>query len=376
MRKIGIIDHVGIKSGMDIYDVSLANKLAKNCKVFVLSNFKNTKNQYLDVRINNTFNINDDGDSVINKSKYFFKGFLKSFFFLKKNKCNEIIIHSFSFEPKDLVIALISKIMGFKLLLIVHDVSGFAKKDSLYVKYIILNYLTHRILVHNEFSKNELLKQNVNPLKVVIIRHGGYIDFVNSSIARNEAFFDLKLDPNLKYILFFGQIKDVKGLDLLIKAFSKILDTKVKLIIAGKPWKDNFSTYENLIESKGLKSRIVLLKRYITDEEKDKLFLASDIVVIPYKKIFQSGVLLTALSYPCVVLCSDLEPNMEVIKSGENGFLFETNNIDSLASMLTFILNENSEKIKQIKDNALKTVKTDYSWDYAAEIIIKNLTND
>ena len=376
MYKIGIIDHVGHKSGMDIYDMSLSTKLCKNAEVHLLSNFETNSNLISQLKVRKIFNTADEGKSAISKAKYFFKGFWKAFKYLNKNKCKTIILHSFSFEYKDLIICLLAKAWNFKTLLIVHDVSGFAKNDSTFVKRIILNRLTTKILVHNKFSKDAIIGEVEDTKKIITVRHGGYTDYVNSSITKLEAYAELKLDPGFRYILFFGQIKEVKGLDLLIEAFGKLTSEKVKLIIAGKPWKDDFSKYEKLINDYNLNKLVVLFKRFIPDSEKDLLFAASDVVVIPYKKIFQSGVLLTALSYPCVVLCSDLEPNMEVIKSGENGFLFETNNIDSLASMLTSILNENSEKIKQIKDNALKTVKTDYSWDYAAEIIIKNLTND
>ena len=370
MHKLGIVDHVGVKSGMDIYDISLANQLALSLQVYILSNFKNSNDINTKVTLEVSFNLEEDGKSPFKKMLYFFKGFLKSFWFLKKKGCKWIILHSFSFEHKDLVIILLSKILGFKLLLIVHDVSGFANKDSNLLKKIILKKLAYKVLVHNEFSKQHLLSDYSISSKIVTIRHGGYINFINASINKKKALSLLNLNHSFKYILFFGQIKEVKGLDLLIRAFGEVSNNKVKLIIAGKPWKDDFSKYENLIHEYGLSEKVILFKRFIPDNEKDLLFTVSHLVVIPYKKIFQSGVLLTALSYPSLVLCSDLEPNKEIIQNNYNGFLFKSESISSLSSMLNSILNEDSQKIVSIKKNALKTVKTEYSWDYASKKIL------
>lgn len=372
MNKIAIIDHVGNKSGMDIYDTSLAIELSKGIKVFVYSNFINHEKTATNIFFKKTFNRNGKKESTLEKIKYFFGGFNRSFLCAKKDNIEIIILHSFSYEIQDIFAYLLAKIYGLKIFLIAHDVSGFAKKDKQFIKKLILNKLTSKILVHNSFSRKALLQENLDPIKIISIRHGGYTNYVNL-YTKQCACKKLNLSKNNKYVLFFGQIKEVKGLDLLIKGFALQKKNDLMLIIAGKVWNDEYDKYEDLIESLGLKDRVVFYKRFITDREKDLLFSLSEIVVIPYKEIYQSGVLLTALSYPSLVLCSDLEPNKEVIKDGVNGYLFRSSDYKSLAGALTKILSLNSIEVERIKTEALKTVKNEYSWGYAAKSILDNV---
>lgn len=372
-NKIAIIDHVGDKSGMDFYDISLANELGKLVEVSIFSNFESTHRANKGVFIEKVFLKKKDKESKLDKIKYFFSGFLKAYKLAKKQKIKNILFHSFSYEIKDVIIYLLARLFGFKIYLVAHDVSGFANSDNQIIKKITLKHLAYKVLVHNEFSKKELLKSLALENKIITIRHGGFIDQVDSSLDKEQALLELGLSSENKYVLFFGQIKEVKGLDLLIEAFSKIEDKNVKLIIAGKVWKDTFSTYEDLIAQHNLSDKIILHQRFIPDNEKDLFFTIADLVVIPYKKIYQSGVLLTSLSYPAITLCSDLEPNREVINDEINGFLFESNNSRSLSQKINYILKLNTNTLSEIKQNALKTVKEDFNWEYPAIEIFKNL---
>ncbi|SFC95988.1 glycosyltransferase family 4 protein [Algibacter pectinivorans] len=373
MNKIAIIDHVGNKSGMDFYDISLANELCNNVDVSIFSNFETTNSLNTKVYNKKVFNKKKANETKLDKIIYFFLGHFKAFINTKKRGIKTVLLHSFSYEIKDVLIYIIAKLFRFRIYLIAHDVSGFANSDNQKIKLLILKNITTKVLVHNEFSRKELLKENLNENKIITIRHGGYIDQVNSNISSQEAFSVLNLSKDYKYILFFGQIKEVKGLDVLIKAFHLLNNNKTKLIIAGKVWKDDFGKYQDLINQYNLLDKVILHTRFITDSEKDMFFKISDLVVIPYKKIYQSGVLLTALSYPSIVLCSNLEPNKEVIIDNENGFLFDSNNSQSLSEKIDYILKLSTQEKKITKDNALKTIKYKFNWQYPASQIIKNL---
>lgn len=372
MDKIGIVDHVGKKSGMDFYDVSLAKELSKKINVYIFSNFQKKSSKTPDVIIKKTFGDYKKDENIIDKSTYFFSGFIRSFIKAKKNSVKIIILHSFSYEIKDILVYIIARFFGLKILLIAHDISGFAKGDNKIIKNIILKHLADKVLVHNAFSKRELLKENISENKVITIRLGGYIDLVNL-VEKKEALSKLDLSDEYKYVLFFGQIKEIKGLDLLIEAFGKINNANTKLIIAGKVWNDNYEKYIELINNFDLEEKVIFLKRFIPDEEMDLLFSVSDIVVIPYREIYQSAVLLNALSYPSLVLCSDLEPNKEVIIDENNGFLFKSSNIQSLSEKLSMLLSLENNVRDRIKRKALETVKGEHSWDYSAKKILNYL---
>jgi glycosyltransferase involved in cell wall biosynthesis len=370
LRKIGIIDHVGNKSGMDFYDNSLSKELAKKFQVSVFSNFENSSSEKNNFDTIKTFY--NSGESIFSKILYFFLGFYRSFRLVKKKSIETVLFHSFSFEYKDLIVYIIAKLLKINILLIVHDVSGFAKKDKKIVKSIILKRLSKYILVHNEFSKKEILKNIIDVEKIIIISLGDYIDQVKL-LPRKVSIQELQLNENFKYILFFGQIKEVKGLDILINSFSRLKQKDLKLIIAGKVWNDDGKKYLDLIKSLKMESSIIFYERFITDHERDLFFSLADVVVLPYRKIYQSAVLMTALSYPSLVICSDLETNKEIISNFKNGFLFESENIESLTTRLYHAIELGEKAQEELKKEALLTVKEKHSWKHSAEAIFKKL---
>ena len=107
--------------------------------------------------------------------------------------------------------------------------------------------------------------------------------------AAREALF---LDPDLRTLLFFGLIRDYKGLDLLIDAMP-LLPEDCQLVIAGESY-GSFEKYEAQIAASPARERIKVFNRYIGDEEVPAFFSAADLCVLPYKSATQSGI--TAIS--------------------------------------------------------------------------------
>lgn len=174
----------------------------------------------------------------------------------------------------------------------------------------------------------------------------------------------MHLDPAFFYILFFGQIKKVKGLDTLLRALGH-MDRNVRLVVAGRPWKDDFSKYRNMIHELGLQDRVVLYVRHIPDEEREILFGFCDAAVVPYRIIYQSGVLLMAMSHGLPVVASDLEAIREVIDDGKNGLLFGCGDETALARQVNR-LSRDPALCTAIGTAALETMKGDFSWDAIA----------
>lgn len=110
---------------------------------------------------------------------------------------------------------------------------------------------------------------------------------------RDKAIEELGLEKGMKNILFFGLIREYKGLDILIDAFSG-LDQSYQLIIAGEPY-GSFDGYQTMIDKSPNKERIKLFTRYISDKEVPKFFSSSDVCVLPYRSATQSGI--SAISY-------------------------------------------------------------------------------
>lgn len=368
-----IIDHVGIKAGMDYYSSSLAKAfLENNTEVSICSNFIGIKQDKI---VYKKFYEGHTTSNKLFKLIKFSVSTVKSSFFAWRDKSDLVILHLFSADLVTLLLVFIPKLFGLKIAVISHDISSFADNDNALIQNIIYNTLSDFIIVHNQFSKNELLKsialKDIGKLKV--IKHGGYLDHINKAMSKEKARKDLNLDAEAKYILFFGQIKDVKGLDVLLEAM-RFVPVNIKLIIAGKPWKNDFSIYSDLIKKYNLEDRIIMMIRFIEDDEREKLFYASDVNVIPYRIIYQSGVLLMAMSHGLPVIASDLPANKEIIIDNENGMLFESENANSLGDKINKFFKENIEK--KLSKNSIKTIEDEYGWNNIATNYVKLINSN
>jgi glycosyltransferase involved in cell wall biosynthesis len=167
---------------------------------------------------------------------------------------------------------------------------------------------------------------------------------------------------NLK-ILFFGQIKEVKGLEILLKALKIAVakNKKILLTIAGKPSKTNFKKYTELIHELFLEDNVTAVLRYIDDSEIEELYKNSDLIVLPYKMISQSGVLLLSMSYGLPVLTSDLPAFTEIISDNNTGFIFESENSESLANKLIEIY-DNRDLLYKVSLNSNKLIHQEFDW--------------
>lgn len=116
-------------------------------------------------------------------------------------------------------------------------------------------------------------------------------DHYGESVPREKALERLGLEKNYRYLLFFGFIRDYKGLDLLLEAMAdeNIGRRPLKLIVAGEFY-GNEAYYRELIEKYGLSDRLVMHTEYIPDREINNYFGAADLIVQPYKSATQSGV--------------------------------------------------------------------------------------
>jgi len=374
MHKITIIDHVGTKAGMDYYSSSLAKgMLSQDCKPSVYSNFVGIEAGEIEYRP--YFEGHSKKNPVVKLYRLLWAT-VRSSAEAQKEKSELVIVHLFSANIVTLLLVVIPKLFGLKTAVVSHDVSSFADNDNTFMQNLIYNTFSDHIIVHNNFSYDTLL-QNVkiqDPEKVKVIKHGGYLDHIGKRPARDALRESIGLEPTGKYILFFGQIKKVKGLDVLLEAMSKV-PIDIKLIIAGKPWKDDFAQYDLIIEKYGLTDRVVKMIRFIEDDEREKLFFAADVNVLPYRVIFQSGVLLMAMSHGLPVIASDLPANKEIIEDGINGLLFSSEDPSSLAESITSFFN-NSVLSKMLVENATSTIEDNYSWSDIAEKYVAFLRED
>tara|TARA_B100000214_G_scaffold56448_1_gene36224 strand:+ start:7661 stop:8803 length:1143 start_codon:yes stop_codon:yes gene_type:complete len=268
------------------------------------------------------------------------------------------------------------KLLFGKVVLTIHDVDSFAKKEYKWISSLIY-LISDLVLTHNKFSMFHITKKNPNlNTHIEIIPHGNYNTFINVRTDKIASRVHLGLDKSKKVILFFGMIKRVKGLDILLEAFKKVIDKNpdIILLIAGKTWENDFSIYQKIINQNNLNNNIVLHNKFIPQNDVEHYYCASDLVVLPYTKIYQSGVLMMALSYERPVLVSDLPPLKEVIIDNENGFLFKSENINDLSTKLNFILSS-SERLEKVRKNGSFLIKKKYDWNILGRLTLDAYQN-
>jgi len=172
-------------------------------------------------------------------------------------------------------------------------------------------------VVMSESVRDDLLTLNPNA-NYILQAHPLYNHF-GEKLSKQLALQQLELTPDKKTLLFFGLIRDYKGLDLLIDAMS-LLDESYQLIIAGESYGD-FGKYRQAIENSPACSRIKVLNRYISDDEVPQLFSAADLLVTPYRSATQSGVIPIAYHFDLPVLATDVGGLKESIERAGTGLV-------------------------------------------------------
>jgi D-inositol-3-phosphate glycosyltransferase len=357
--KIALIDPVGGKMGMNHYDDGLMHGLSGNgFKSFIFSNYKSRYNE-----IDSKLFFDNVNKNRLQSAWNNLTGMIRTVFFCRKEKMNCIIFHIFRGGLFDLFSLLLVKTYGLKLLLIIHDIETIDTKTYKSIKRIVLSKFHDILVVHNRFSQEKIKEFTGKHFikNIHIIPHGNYGHFSEKACNREQALNYFQLDPSQHYMLFFGQVKKTKGLDVLLEAmyYSK---SNFKLIIAGKLRIKNFDIYQNIIDRYNLHDRVIKMLRFITDEDAYKLFFLSDAIVLPYRNIYQSGVLLLAMSLGKTVIVSDLEPFKELILHGVNGLLFEQNNAQLLAELIDEVHSKKFD-IHIIGNTAKKFAEKNFSWD-------------
>lgn len=241
------------------------------------------------------------------------------------------------------VLMLLYKVLGKQVVLTAHNVNAGRrdKKDSwlnratLRCQYQLLDHL----FVHTEKMRDELVIEfGVNSQKITIIPYPVNNAVPYTELTGEEARQRLGIRQDEKVILFFGAIKQYKGLEYLVAAFLQIaVESNYKLIIAGERKKGSeecWDSIERTIEESPHKDKILQKIEFIPDAEAEIYFKAADVAVLPYTEIFQSGILFMAYSFGLPVIATKVGSFAEDILEGKTGFVCQSRDAASLAATI------------------------------------------
>lgn len=181
-------------------------------------------------------------------------------------------------------------------------------------------------------------------------------DAIPKSLAKKR----LGLEENSKYILFFGFIREYKGLDLLLNAFAdeRFRKIPVKLLIAGEFYIDS-KPYLDLINRLKLEKDIILRTEFIENDQIVNYFCASDIVAQPYKDATQSGVTQIAYHFEKPMLTTNVGGLSEMVPDGKVGYVVSPDQNEISEALLRFFY---EHKESEFSANAAVEKKR-FSWE-------------
>ena len=275
------------------------------------------------------------------------------------------------------------KLRGKKVAFTAHNVNQARRdgKDSLLNRATLkMQYrLCDHIFVHTQKMKEELCKDfRVAEDAVTVIRYPMNYALPDTELTPAEAKRRLGLEKDEKAILFFGKIRPYKGIEHLVAAF-KLLSAnsaeKYRLIIAGEP---NRGATEYLHEIQQFAQRdfnegqVILRFQFIPDEQMELYFKGADVLVLPYKDIFQSGILFLSYSFGLPVVATDVGSFREDIVEGRTGFLCKPGDPADLAKAIEmYFASDLFKNLKVCRLELKDYARANHSWDAVAALTCK-----
>ncbi len=290
--------------------------------------------------------------------------------YIHQNKV-AIVHYQFFRRKSEVLFFYFLKMLKIKLVYTAHNVLPHEnRRYDFKIQAFVLKTST-AIIAHTQFIKNKLLETfDIENDKIFVIAHGNYdSQLPEKQISKEQARKNLNINENENVILFFGAIKEYKGLDLLLDAF-EIAASKMqnlKLVIAGSPDSNKIKEkYLNKINQLKAKNNIIYNFDYILTEKVADYFLAADIIALPYKNIYHSGIIHLAFSYGRPFVATDVGDFREMAEAGKCGKISPEKTASSFADTMLECFSDKT-LLKEMGAYCKKVSDTKYSWDNIAK---------
>lgn len=233
--------------------------------------------------------------------------------------------------------------------------------DMAFIRYFLKR--VDGFVVMSEQVKSDLLSIKPNA-RFVSLPHPLYNHF-GAPLQTTEARQKLHIDPHKKTLLFFGFIRDYKGLDLLIDAFDQLPDD-YQLIIAGESY-GSFEKYNQQIDQCRNAKNIHKFVRYIADSEVPLFFSAADACVLPYKSATQSGITSIAYHFNLPMIATDVGGLKEMVIDNQTGVIVEKPTIEQIHDGIVRYFEADRQQFLA----HIEAKKQTLSWEVFAQKIIE-----
>jgi D-inositol-3-phosphate glycosyltransferase len=291
-----------------------------------------------------------------------------------RSKTDWVVFHIFRADAGELLSIGLAKATGRRVACIIHDISRTDRTVTKNHMYRIVA-LTDLLVVHNEYSRDLLCRAvPAAKSKVVVIGHGAFVgQFAQPSMAEARALLGLPAESTV--LLFFGHQRPEKGLNLLIQALKPFAGRKDLILqVAGKAKPNEEAIYRQAAEEAGVASLIRFDFGHVPDSHVPAYFRSATTVMLPYKRIYESGVALMAMSFGRAVIVSDIPVFAALADECAGVVTFVSEDPVDLSKRISELLNGSLDS-QAMGNDSLNFVRDQRSWEKSG-ISWSNLLND
>lgn len=216
-------------------------------------------------------------------------------------------------------------------------------------------------------SDAEDLKSILPHCRCITAVHPTYGNFKYMNLTKRQAREKLAIPEDVKLLLFFGFVKEYKGLKNLLHAMPELGKQypELRLMVVGE-FDNNKQEYMDLIEELGIREQIILVDRFVPDEEVEPYFAACDLTILPYESATQSGIVQMAYGFERPVVVTEVGGLPDVVTDGKTGYIVPPHCPEGIAEAVKRYYEEDKEA--EFKENIIREAKR-FSWDRMVEHI-------
>jgi D-inositol-3-phosphate glycosyltransferase len=270
----------------------------------------------------------------------------------------------------DLIVVVLARLLGVRTVMTVHDVEPLYGANSKSFARGLLLGSVDLVLVHSVENQQRLrlIYPRLDASKVEVIKFGAVVP--SAIISQSEARHRLNLDPDALICGFIGNIKEYKGLEDFLQAGIPLVSNHQNfgVLVAGRC--ENIDVRQKLFSLSSRHPNLRFINGYIPEAQMGDLFGACDIIVLPYRRVSQSGVVFQAFGFGRPVLATRVGGLSEAIEDRVNGLLVDSGDIAALQNMMSQIIDRRAE-LAQMGQNARSRLINENSWSASAAMHLR-----
>jgi glycosyltransferase involved in cell wall biosynthesis len=221
----------------------------------------------------------------------------------------------------------------------------------------------HAIIVHTRQAQQRAMAMGIDPAMVHRIPHGLLGDRGHLTLAKRRPRRDRLV------LLQFGKIKPYKGIDLLLEALTSVprdIRSRLDVRIVGKPYMDT-AKMERYVQANDLAGCVTFRFECVCEAQEERLFADADAIILPYREIDASGVMMTAIARGVPVLATGIEGFRELFEDGGGAVLVPPNDAAALSRAIAEWVSA-PEQLDALADGMLMRRARVPNWDEIARL--------